>query len=763
MSADEKDDPASSELSIVDLIIQEQMEKNALVLAPQEKAEEPTEDEEQVASNEEGSEVSEESGEPQESEESPDLESEESHQDGSVEPAQPDEEQPSSDDAEITAEEPSSQQEQAPVEVEQENSELSEESTTQQADLEEEAQAEAPSEPTPEPEAESVSEDPPLEETEEDDDWELTPEELAELRELEAEFEAEQREAAEAGQEAEEAVSGERETLDEEEGESPEEASEESPAEAEESSDAVQTETLDKVELEIPKEAARASEAAQTESQDMSGDQTSEGLEGQASETPAEKTPEAAEIESPEVLEIGLAEEASDEQDDSFLVGPATVELSADDFFGAAEAALESSESVTQEPEKSPPVSSQSLDPLSSAIRDAETAALNLTPLPLSEPPASLPPEDSAAEEPVSTEALTPEPIAASSPQAPESSSPVPSSLGGKLRDVEKLLADSPSDNLPFGIEKRALQAMKHLASLKNIQRAMVLAVTTGGELKCVVSGGMGGEKSLEQAPLRLLRSVHLTKEPLLLLNAQKDPRFSKQPRIQKLGIKSVLVVPFEDCRSGAKGLLYVDNLEMPNAFAHQDLAFLKDLAEQMASDYQFGETQESAAKPEPSELLTEAKVFDPRWYIAAAATVMLLLWPALSNPTVDKKAAPPPRAPVSRVTSDPKSVVLMFIRALETRNTKSAYLYLSTKQQEKIELEKFGKRIEKFVSKDDNAFILSRLKVVEDSRSFGKTKRYRLVPVDEVESSWKIVLAESDEGKWHVTKILGMKGLSLQ
>ena len=303
---------------------------------------------------------------------------------------------------------------------------------------------------------------------------------------------------------------------------------------------------------------------------------------------------------------------------------------------------------------------------------------------------------------------------------------------------------------------------MRFLSKLKGIQRGMVIAATEGGELECVASGGVEGEKSLDYAPMRLFKFVFRSKEPLILLDGKKDPRFINDKQLQELGVKSSLCVPFKDCVSGADGLLYVDNLTEANAFTYQDLRAVKEFAKKMSTDHQLGEPEEVQAPKPPQEFVAEQQPTDPRLFIAAAVAAIVLVFPALSNPTKDEPT--PEITPIStvRVTSDPRTVVLSFIRAIETRNANSAYKFLSAEQQQKINQEAFEKKVRIFAGQGNNAWILSRLSLVEDGRSYGKKKRYVLVRPDKEDSDWKISVQEDSDGSWYVSKILGMNDLSL-
>ncbi|HIB66919.1 MAG TPA: GAF domain-containing protein [Phycisphaerales bacterium] len=336
--------------------------------------------------------------------------------------------------------------------------------------------------------------------------------------------------------------------------------------------------------------------------------------------------------------------------------------------------------------------------------------------------------------------------------------------VGGQLRELEKSFIDTPqpttTEEIPWGIKERALPAMSFLSRLGGVQRAMVLVESQGGELFCLASGGVEGEKSLDAAPLRLLRTVQRSKEPLILLDGQKDPRFANDKSLQDLGIKSGLCVPFKDCVSGADGLLYVDNLSETNAFTYQDLRAVKEFAKKMATDRILPEPKKRE-EPKPAvQMVTEQKPTDPRLYLLVLAAAIILVFPALSNPTKDEPLAPPTPPKVERVTQDPRAVALSFVRTIQTKNVRSAHRYLVPERQQAVSVEELEKQIQSFIKTGDNSWVLSQASLSE-MRGSGQTKRYRFLRADEKQSPWRISLRENSDGSWQVSKIDGMGSLS--
>lgn len=380
-----------------------------------------------------------------------------------------------------------------------------------------------------------------------------------------------------------------------------------------------------------------------------------------------------------------------------------------------------------------------------------------------------------AAQTPSPPQPPTPAPRPAVAPIEPASPSTVPElseeaktqvlstsskAVGGQLRELEQRLTNRLPAGLPEGIKKRSSAAMQYLATFSGIERGVV-AVIQGEEWQVTAVGNLEREY-LEKVPLRVLKSVLRTGESLLLLDATKDARYKQDPVVVGQGIKSVICVRFRDGVTGLQGVLYADNLEKSNAFSYQDLRGAEWFAQRLENDPVLQEYQTKGVetpKPEPETLQTEPVRTDPRLYLLVAAAMVMLVFPALSNPTRSEPKPEVSPVAVERVTADPKVVVLGFLRALETKNHRSAYNYLSSARKSQVEEETFSEAVRKFVTEKDNAWVISRLSILEDSQASGKTRSYKLIKPDET-LAWRISVQET-EGSWYISQIKGMSELS--
>ena len=363
------------------------------------------------------------------------------------------------------------------------------------------------------------------------------------------------------------------------------------------------------------------------------------------------------------------------------------------------------------------------------------------------------------------TKALKPEKLDSSfvkSEQKPQKKSGASRAIGGQLRDLEQAFAQSEPGKLPSGIEKRSVAAISFLSRLEGTQRVMVVVEDDKGELQCTAAGGVEGEDYLKQTSQRLLRTVLRSNESKLLLDATKDARFSNDAALKSQGVLSALCAPFTDKVSGARGLLYVDNLERDNAFTYQDLRHVESFCNRLATDtYLEGFEQVTTSPKAPDELQAEVQQVDPRIYIAVAIILILVMVPSIFS-LFGSKEEEKPTGPtiVTRATADSKTVVISFLRAIETRNFRSAYQYLTQERRGKLNFDKFNAQAVKFMSEKGNSWIIARLDVVENTTNSDFLKTYDLIPPDDRLLRWKVT-TQKLEGVWYISSIREMGPLS--
>ena len=363
------------------------------------------------------------------------------------------------------------------------------------------------------------------------------------------------------------------------------------------------------------------------------------------------------------------------------------------------------------------------------------------------------------------TKALKPEKLDSSfvkSEQKPQKKSGASRAIGVQLRDLEQALAQSEPGKLPSGIEKRSVAAISFLSRLEGTQRVMVVVEDDKGELQCTAAGGVEGEDYLKQTSQRLLRTVLRSNESKLLLDATKDARFSNDAALKSQGVLSALCAPFTDKVSGARGLLYVDNLERDNAFTYQDLRHVESFCNRLATDtYLEGFEQVTTSPKAPDELQAEVQQVDPRIYIAVAIILILVMVPSIFS-LFGSKEEEKPTGPtiVTRATADSKTVVISFLRAIETRNFRSAYQYLTQERRGKLNFDKFNAQAVKFMSEKGNSWIIARLDVVENTTNSDFLKTYDLIPPDDRLLRWKVT-TQKLEGVWYISSIREMGPLS--
>lgn len=352
---------------------------------------------------------------------------------------------------------------------------------------------------------------------------------------------------------------------------------------------------------------------------------------------------------------------------------------------------------------------------------------------------------------------------ASDTPSDPSPPNASPQSVGGSLRELEEALTRKTEAVLPQGFRERALPAITLLARLPGVQRALVMVEDSSGELRCVARAGIDGDDYLQRTPVHLMKSVLRTKEPILMLDTARDPRFAGDKIIHGLGVASGLCVPYSDCVSGGRGVLYADNLNQTNVFTHKDFGKLKEFCKRLANDRDLGEFELPAtATATPAVLHIETpQPISPKWVALALCAIVLIAWPSFGNPPKkpENKPSSTQVQPV-RQTTDPKTVALSFFRAIETRNFRSAYDYLSDDLQKSVELERFSQECEKFLDSDSNSWLLMGLSLIDRTARNDRIKNFGILNAKGEQLDWKVTLAKIDDS-WFITEVDGIPGIS--
>ena len=128
-------------------------------------------------------------------------------------------------------------------------------------------------------------------------------------------------------------------------------------------------------------------------------------------------------------------------------------------------------------------------------------------------------------------------------------------------------------------------EVMDEAIKLVGAERGYVVLVQPNGSLNFPVRRGQVGqalETSKDQVSQSILNQVIDTSQPLVLLDAQQDPRFGRAESVVFLGLRSIMCVPLI---SGGDtiGAIYVENRSMRGRFSDDDLLPLILFANQAA------------------------------------------------------------------------------------------------------------------------------------------------------------------------------------
>ncbi len=263
-------------------------------------------------------------------------------------------------------------------------------------------------------------------------------------------------------------------------------------------------------------------------------------------------------------------------------------------------------------------------------------------------------------------------------------------SVGEGLGALEQALAASQSGGLSQAQQQRSRVAMGFLANIPMVERALVAYVLKTGELRAAAVGGMEGDY-LKLVSQRLIRRTLADGKPLMLVDAQKDPRFSADATIQGMGIRSVLCVPFNDLKSGLKGVLYADNRHQPAAFTYGHLSDATEFAEVLSTQADLSQFAPAAVATEQADIQAPVEAASLQIYAAFAAVIVvaiLLLAMAHSIQTNEVRSvqqavetAPPD------LSRRPYGLAREFLEQLAEGRVESARSLLSSRAQRRLQV----------------------------------------------------------------------------
>src|SRR5262249_25567022 len=117
--------------------------------------------------------------------------------------------------------------------------------------------------------------------------------------------------------------------------------------------------------------------------------------------------------------------------------------------------------------------------------------------------------------------------------------------------------------------------------------------------------------------------------EGVLSTNVAADERFRARVSMRRLGVRSVLAVPFP-CRDGATGVIYLDSLASQTLFRHDDLGLLEAFVAQAALALAHRVLAAAADGAEARLAGAGAAPHPPRSRTAAAQSTLLGIAPVM-------------------------------------------------------------------------------------------------------------------------------------
>lgn len=324
--------------------------------------------------------------------------------------------------------------------------------------------------------------------------------------------------------------------------------------------------------------------------------------------------------------------------------------------------------------------------------------------------------------------------------------------LNAELKQLEKELNKSaPKQPLP-SFQKRAVASIRFLSTLAGTQRAMVLIEDGKQEFEVSAVGGMDDDLYKTQTSLRLLKFVYLNRDPLMLIDAQKDLRFGRDTVVRKREIRSLICVPFQDAVSGVRGLLYADNVSQPNVFTYQELRRVEAFAKKLATEESLGEFEARPPEP-PPQLQTEVEPTSPWVYVGLCLVVLILAVPTLVKGKETPKPTETPSV-VRRQIAQADAVLIGFLRSLESRSLRGSYEFLSPLKKKEVDFETFERKWSEYLAVPENLWTVGHLKIEPSSSTNENLKQFLLQPEGD-EEPWKATLHKEDD-VWYLQDLEG-------
>lgn len=237
----------------------------------------------------------------------------------------------------------------------------------------------------------------------------------------------------------------------------------------------------------------------------------------------------------------------------------------------------------------------------------------------------------------------------------------------------------------------------------------------------------------------------------VLLVDAQQDPRFSRDRAVVANGLRSILCVPFGKEGDKRKGILYVDSRKEPGLFSYEDLAHVDELGTRLAAEEL---TPSPCRKPEAE---SEDRRAATRPLLGAAATALLAVLWLLGGLLFQKPAEVTTRKTPGdpTVTSDnPMAIAGSFAGLLKRKEADGAYHFLSPALQETLPVGDFQRRVETYLQDERNNWDIQKRRLFLESRE-GDVALVTVEPAEMVRGgrAWRWTLIKTDQG-WKLDRL---------
>ena len=270
----------------------------------------------------------------------------------------------------------------------------------------------------------------------------------------------------------------------------------------------------------------------------------------------------------------------------------------------------------------------------------------------------------------------------------------------------------------------------------------VVLAAEAQG-WRPLIHSGEDLDFSAGNARYQLFVESRRQREPVVVLDAQADPRFAQVQASFRSAVCCPLLAPW-----GFAGIVYAEHPERARVFSLDDVERLTALARSLAA--QMPEPQQPGAAGGSSRLPVLAGLS-----LAAVLLGTLMVGSQMGEPKSSGMQTPTRSVALTRESARPLQIAQSFLVALQDQNWRGAYLLSTHDVQQRYAQESFQKALQKWVMDSPRrawSLAHSRTELLSESGDYCSIRVHPTGPAER-EPTLEWTLRRESEG-WRVERI---------